>query len=51
MDSKKNEEKQGDLHSPISAISKTSFFWEGFKNDSSTDREIENELTLISLDI
>ncbi len=39
---KKNEEKPGDLNSPISAISKTFFFGEGFKNDSSTDREIEN---------
>ena len=27
------------------------FFGEGFKNDSTTDREIENELNLISLDI
>ncbi len=50
-DGKKNEEKPGDLNSPISAISKTSFFWEGFKNDSTTDREIENELNLTSLDI
>jgi len=41
-------EKKGDLNSPIS---KASFFWEGFKNDSTTDREIENELNLISLDI
>ena len=44
-------EKKGDLNSPISPISKTSFFWEGFKNDSTTDREIENELNLTSLDI
>jgi len=44
-------EKKGDLNSPISPISKTSFFGEGFKNDSTTDREIENELNLISLDI
>jgi hypothetical protein len=44
-------EKPGDLNSPISAISKTFFFGEGFKNDSTTDREIENELNLISLDI
>ena len=50
-DGKKNEEITGDLNSPICAISKTSFFWEGFKNDSTTDREIENELNLISLDI
>ena len=26
-------------------------FVKGFKNDSTTDREIENELNLISLDI
>jgi hypothetical protein len=44
-------EKKVDLNSPISPISKTSFFGEGFKNDSTTDREIEKELNLISLDI
>jgi len=44
-----NGNKPGDLNSPISAISKTSFFGEGFKNDSTTDREIGNELNLISL--
>jgi hypothetical protein len=43
--------KTGDLNSPISPTSKTSFSGEGFKNDSTTDREIENELNLISLDI
>jgi hypothetical protein len=43
--------KKGDLNSPISPITKTTFFGEGFKNDSTTDREIENELNLISLDI
>jgi hypothetical protein len=43
--------KKGDLNSHISPISKTSFFGEGFKNDSTTDREIENELNFISLDI
>jgi len=43
--------KTGDLNSRISPISKTSFFGEGFKNDSITDREIENKLNLISLDI
>jgi hypothetical protein len=37
--------------SPINPFSKTSFFGNGFKNDSTTDREIENELNLISLDI
>jgi len=47
----KIEKKTGDLNSPISPISKTSFFGEGFKNDSTTDREIENELNLTSLDI
>jgi hypothetical protein len=50
-DDNKNEEKPGDLNSPISPIFKTSIFGEGFKNDSTTDREIENELNLISLDI
>ena len=50
-DDNKIEEKPGDLNSPISAISKTSFFGEGFRNDSTTGREIENELNLISLDI
>jgi len=48
-DGNKNEEKPGDLNSPISA--KTSFFGEGFKKDSTTDKEIGNELNLISLDI
>jgi len=43
--------KKGDLNSPISPISKKSSFEEGIKNDSTTDREIENELNLISLDI
>ena len=47
----KIEKITGVLNSPISPISKTSFFGEGFKNDSTTDREIENELNLISLDI
>jgi len=47
----KIEKKTDDLNSPISLISKASFFGEGFKNDSTTDREIENELNLISLDI
>ncbi len=42
--SNKNEEKPGDLNRPISAFSKTSFFGEGFKNDSTTDREIDNEM-------
>jgi len=51
LDGNKNEEKPGDLNSPISVISETSFFGEGFKNDSITDREIENELNLTSLDI
>jgi len=41
----------GDLNGPISVISKTSFFGKGFKSDSTTDREIENELNLVSLDI
>jgi hypothetical protein len=36
-------EKKGDLNSPISPISKTSFFGEGFKNDSTTDRKIVNK--------
>jgi hypothetical protein len=36
-------EKKGDLNSPISPIYKISFFGKGFKNDSTTDREIENE--------
>ncbi len=40
-------EKKGDINSPISHISKTSFFEKGFKNDSTTEREIENELNLI----
>jgi len=40
-DGNKNEEKPGDLNRPISAFSKTSFFGEGFKNDSTTDRKIE----------
>ncbi len=44
-------EKNGDLNSPIIPISKTSFFGKGFKNDSTTDGDIENELNLISLDI
>ena len=44
-------EKKGDLNSPICPISKTSFFCKSFKHDSTTDREIENELNLISLDI
>jgi hypothetical protein len=44
-------EKKGDLNSPISPFSKLSSFGEGFKNDSTTDREIENELNLISLDL
>ena len=48
-DGNKNEEKPGDLNSPISA--KTSFFGEGFKKDSTIDKEIGNELNLISLDI
>jgi len=39
----KLKKKTGDLNSPISPISKTSFFGEGFKNDSTTEREIENE--------
>jgi len=43
------KKKPGDLNSPISPISKTSLFGEGFKNDSTTDKEIENELNLISL--
>ncbi len=43
--------KTGDLNSPISPISKTSVFGEAFKNDSTTDREIENVLNLTSLDI
>ena len=51
LDGNKNEEKPGDLKSPISAISKTSFFCKSFKHDSTTDRQIENELNLISLDI
>ena len=50
-DGNKIEKKTGDLNSPISPISKTSFSGEGFKNDSTTDREIGNELNLISLDI
>ena len=50
-DCNKIEKKTADLNSLISAISKTSFFGEGFKNDSTTDKEIENELNLISLDI
>jgi hypothetical protein len=33
----KIEKKTSDLNSPISPISKTSFFGEGFKNDSTTD--------------
>jgi hypothetical protein len=33
-DVNKIEKKPGDLNSPISPISKTSFFGEGFKNDS-----------------
>jgi hypothetical protein len=47
----KLKKKTDHLNSPISSISKASFFGEGFKNDSTTDREIENELNLISLDI
>jgi len=47
----KLKKKTDDLNSPISLISKTSFFGEGYKNDSTTDREIENDLNLISLDI
>jgi hypothetical protein len=43
----KLKKKPGDLNSPISPISKTSLFGEGFKNDSTTDKEIENELNLI----
>ncbi len=39
----KIEKKTSDLNSPISPISKTSFFGEGFKNDSTTDWGIENE--------
>jgi len=46
-DCNKIEKKTADLNS----LTKTSFFGEGFKNDSTTDREIENELNLISLDI
>ncbi len=42
-------EKKGDLNSPISPISKTSFFGKAFKNDSTTDREIESELNLIEV--
>ncbi len=48
-DGNKNEEKPGDLNSPISA--KTYFFGEGFKKYSTIDKEIGNELNLISLDI
>jgi hypothetical protein len=40
----KLEKKTGDLNSLISPISKTSFSGEGSKNDSTADREIENEL-------
>jgi len=37
------KKKTGDLNSPISAKSlKHLFLWEDFKNDSTTDREIEN---------
>jgi hypothetical protein len=39
--------KKGDLNSPISPIYKTYFFGKGFKNDSTTDREIENELNFV----
>jgi hypothetical protein len=46
----KNEEKPGDLNTPISTLSNTSFFGEGFTNDSIQDREIENELNLIRLE-
>jgi hypothetical protein len=46
----KNEEKPGDLNTPISTLSNTSFFGEGFTNDSIQDRDIENELNLIRLD-
>ena len=48
-DGNKIEKKPGDLNSPISPISKTHLFLK--KNDSTTDREIGNELNLISLDI
>ncbi len=47
----KLKKKTGDLNSPISPISKTSYFEEGSKNDITTDREIENKLNLISLNI
>ena len=52
-DCNKIEKKTGDLNSPISPISKKFFFLKHFalKNDSTTGREIENELNLISLDI
>ncbi len=41
-----------DLNSPFSPISKTHLFLKkALKNDSTTDREIGNELNLISLDI
>ena len=48
----KIEKKTGDLNSPISPISYTHLFLKkALKNDSTTDREIGNELNLISLDI
>jgi hypothetical protein len=51
-DGNKIEKKTGDLNSPISPISKTHLFLKkALKNDSTTDREIGNELNLISLDI
>ncbi len=45
----KIEKKTGDLNSPISPISYTHLFLKkALKNDSTTDREIGNELNLIS---
>ena len=38
------------MNAPISTLSNTSFFGEGFKNDYIPDRGIENELNLIRLD-
>ena len=46
----KNDEKPGDLSTPISTRSNSSFFGEDFTNDSIQDREIENELNLIRLE-